>query len=157
MQLAPPRDLECVGVLRVLDAKRDIGVQFAVQAVTDVAGGHILSFLAGERTVIDAEIHRDGGLFDLLKCDRVRRVGRAYGVADMQIIDTGQGNNGADGGLLHGNFFQTVEFIQLCDAYLFLFRGIMMVHEKGVLVDADDAAVDLSDADPADIFIVIDG
>ena len=157
MQLASAGNLEGVGVLGILHTQGYVGVQLSVQPVADVAGSDVFSFLAGQRTVVDTEVHGDCRLLDLLERDRVRLIHRADGIADVKIVDAGQSDNGTDGGRLYRDLLQAVEFIQLRDAD-FLFLGtIMMIDQQGILVDPDAAAVDLADADPADIFVVIDG
>ncbi len=54
-----------------------------------MAGGYKLSFLSGERTVVDNKIHGDCRLRNLLE----RNVRGADGIPDMDVRDAGNGNN----------------------------------------------------------------
>ena len=65
LQFAAAHHLERVGAARLLHADRDVGQQFLVQAVAQIARGHVLPFAARERRGVDGERHRDGGLVDL--------------------------------------------------------------------------------------------
>ena len=66
-----------------------------------MTGGDILSFLSGKGTVIYHEVHSNGRLRNLLEGDCLRVLWRADGIPDMDIRNTGNGNDGADFCLLN--------------------------------------------------------
>ena len=65
VELAAARDAEHAGVGGVLDAQRDVALELALEALGEVARRDVLAFLARERTVVDAEVHRDRRRVDL--------------------------------------------------------------------------------------------
>ena len=75
----------------------------------------------------------------------------------MDLGNTGDGNDGANGGFLHIHLLQAVELIQTADLDFMLLVRIMMIQKRQLLVDGDGAVLHLADADPAYVFIVIDG
>ena len=157
MQLAAAGDLEALGRVRVFDTQGNIRIQLPVQAVTQVPAGDIFSFLACQRGIVDIKGHGDGGLGNLLEGDRHRVLGRTDGITDMQVGNTGNGNDGTDAGLLDLHPVQAFKFIELADSDLFHFVRIMVVDDHHVLIDLQAAVVDLADADPADILVIVNG
>ncbi len=157
MQLAAAGDLEGLRGIGILDAQRDIGVELSVETVADVAAGDIFAVLARQRGIIDIEGHCNGGLGNLLERDGHGILGRAEGIADVQIIDSRYGNDGSDAGLLYLDAAQSLKLIELADLDLAAHIGIVMVHDHTLLVDADGSVVHLAHADASDIFIVVDG
>jgi hypothetical protein len=75
VQLAAPVHDENVGILGVLDTQRDVLEQFALQALADLAAGHVLAFAAGERRGVDHEVHGQRRLVDLEQRQRIRVLG----------------------------------------------------------------------------------
>ncbi len=61
-----PRPLtsKIFGRIGLLDAQGDIGADLLDQALPDVPGGDQLAVLAGERAVIDGELHLNRGRID---------------------------------------------------------------------------------------------
>ncbi len=157
MQLAAAGYLETVGRSRLLHTERHIGVQLAEQAVTDVTGGHELALCAGQRGIIDHEIHGNGGLGNLLEGNGCRVLLGADGITYVQILDTGYRYDGAVLGLLHVHSLQAVELIQLCDSDLLPLARVMMVHHQSLLVHADGAVLHLADTDTAHELVVVNG
>ena len=84
MQLTSAADLKAIR-RELLDAKRDIRIELAQQAIAQVAGSDVLSFLPGERAVVDHEVHRNGRLGNLLKRDGLRRLRARNRVADVEV------------------------------------------------------------------------
>ena len=62
MQLAPAGYFETVGAVGFFHTEAYIRVQFPEQAVAQMPGGNVFSFLAGKRTVIYDKLHRDSRL-----------------------------------------------------------------------------------------------
>ena len=48
----------------VFDPERDVALELLVQPLTQLARRDELAVLAGERRVVDEEVHADGGLLD---------------------------------------------------------------------------------------------
>jgi hypothetical protein len=65
VQLAAAHDLEDAVLVGVAHLERDVRLQLAVEAVPDLPAGDELAFAAGERRVVDAEVHRQRRLVDL--------------------------------------------------------------------------------------------
>ncbi len=68
-----------------------------------MAAGDELAFLSGKRRVVYHELHGNGGLADFLERNGLYVVGRAEGISDVDIGNTGNGNDGTDAGFL--NFY----------------------------------------------------
>ena len=122
-----------------------------------MSGGDEFAFLTCQRAVVYQEIHGDGRLGDLLERDGLRILGRAEGVANMDIADAGDGDDGTHGRLVYLHLLQSVKFVQLADLNAAHLVGIVVVYNHAILVDADGSVVHLADTDAAHIFIVIDG
>jgi hypothetical protein len=91
-----PETRKLVGALARFDAEREVGLQFAFEALGELARGDVLAFLPRERRIVDAEhhvqrrfVHRDAG-------DRVRRIGRGDGVPDLEVAQPLDGAQIAD-------------------------------------------------------------
>ncbi len=65
LQLAAAHHLERVGPAGFFHADGDVGQQFFIQPVAQIARSDELPFAARERRRIDGERHRDGRLVDL--------------------------------------------------------------------------------------------
>ena len=61
MQFAAAGHAKHVRIVAVLHPQRDVGQQLPVQALAQLAGGQELPVAAGERRLVDLEIHGDGG------------------------------------------------------------------------------------------------
>ena len=85
MQLTAPGNLEGVGALCLLHAQGYVGVELAEEPVAQMAAGHVLALLAGERRVIDNKLHRNGRLTDFLERNGRHMVNGAERVANMDI------------------------------------------------------------------------
>lgn len=106
-----------------------------------MAGGHILAFLPGERTVIDNKVHRNSRFGYFLERYRFRCFRCADRIADPQVCNTGNCYDRTD---CRGGYFyliQTVKFVQLADLDALLFVRIMVVYEYCLLIDGDRTAV----------------
>ena len=157
MQLSTAGHLEAVRGIGLLHPQGYVGVQLPEQPVADMAGGHIFSLLPCEGAVVYHEIHGDGGLGNFLEGDSLGILRRADGVSDVEIRDTGNGHDGADVGLRHIHFFQSVKFIELADPHFFPPVRIVVVYHHSVLVDFQGTVFHLADADAAHILVVVDG
>ena len=114
-----------VGVLG--DADGDVALGFLQQAVADDAALHLVAFLAGERSVVDAEHHGERRRVDRL--GQERRVDRrvAQRVGDGRLRDAGDGDDVAGLGEVDGRALQAAEGQHLGDA-----RGLDQRRRRGV-------------------------
>ena len=78
--------------------ERDVGAGFANQSFAQVPGGQELAVPAGERAVVHAEVHLDGGGVDLGKCNRFAPGVVAKGLADERLLDPGEPDDVSRGG-----------------------------------------------------------
>ena len=157
MELAPAGDLEGLGGVRILHPQGYVGIQLSVEPVPEMAAGHVLAVLAGQRRIVDIKGHGDGGLGDLLEGDGHRILGGTQGIADMKIADAGNGYDGADPGFLDFYAGEAFELVELADLDPALHFGIMVVDDDHFLIDLQQAVVYLAHTDPADVFVVVDG
>ena len=155
MELSPSGHAEGIGIFRIGDAQGDVGIEFPEKPVPDLPGCAVFAFQTGQRTVIDYEIHRNRGLGDLLERNRIHGVRRADRVPDLQIPDTGNGDDGSHLGTAHIRLLQAVKFIELCDPRLLGHVRIVEIDAHDLLPDGYGAVVYFSDPDTAHIFIVI--
>ncbi len=109
MQLAPAGNQEDVGILGVLDAQGNIGKQFLVQTLTNLAAGDEFAFLTRKGRGIDLEIHRQGGLVDLQRWQGHELVGLAEGHANTDLFNAGDEHDVACFGLLGLLAFKPLE------------------------------------------------
>jgi len=59
------------------------------EPLANLAGGEQLALAAGERGVVDADAHRDGGGVDVHECERKALLGVGDGLADEGILEAG--------------------------------------------------------------------
>ena len=121
-----------------------------------MAARDVLAVLAGKRRVVDTEGHGDRRLLDLRERDGLDLFRSADRIADVQILDAGDGDNGTHLCLGHRNLLQTFEFIEGVDLATVVLGLIVVVDKDNVLADLDAAVADLADADAADIVVVVD-
>ena len=105
MQLSASRNLETICRLRLFYAERNIGIQLPEKTVTNMPGGHELSFGSCKRGIVDHEIHGNCRLGNLLE-----RKGRGIllctnGIPDMEILNSGNSHNITESSFLHIHTF----------------------------------------------------
>ncbi len=90
MQLAAARDAELVGVLGLIDAQRDVVLQFLHESLADLPTRQEFAVLSGKRGLVDRKGHADGRLVnrERRQCFFVIRV--AQGIRDVQFLDTAE-------------------------------------------------------------------
>ena len=155
MQLAASRYFKGIGIFGFFHAQADVGIQLAEQPVAQVAGRDVFAFLSGQRGIVYDKIHRNGRFGNFLERDCLRVFRRADGIADMDVRNARNSDNGADAGFLYIDFVQAVKFVQLADFDLFQLVRVVMVDNDGFLVDFQRTVVHLADADAPDIFVVV--
>ena len=115
LQFAAAHHPERFRSARLLHSNRDIGQQFLVQPVAQIARRDVLAFAAGERRGVDGEHHRDGRLVDLDLRQRLRSFRAGDGLADGDAFDAGDRQNVARpaDGFVHA--LQAFEGVELGD------------------------------------------
>ena len=122
-----------------------------------MAGGDIFAFLACQRAVIDHKIHGNGGFGYLLERNGFRVIRGTDGIADMDIRNTGDGNDGTNSRLLHLHSLKTVKLIELSYLDFLKLIRLMMVYQNTFLVHLKSPVVHTSDADTANELVVVNG
>ncbi len=74
LQLAAAENTERFRRIGVFDADGDVGEQLFLQAVAEISRGDVVAFLAGKRAAVDGENHRERGLIDQERFERLRIV-----------------------------------------------------------------------------------
>ena len=82
----------------ILDAERNVGEQFFLQPLAQVARGDVGAFASGERRGVHGELHGDGGLVDGDVRQRRGIFGVGDGLADGDAFDAGDGHDIAEFG-----------------------------------------------------------
>ena len=115
LQFAAAHHLERVRTAGFFHADGNVGQQFLVQPVAQIARGDELAFAAGERRGVDGERHGDGRLVDLDVRQRLRRFRAGDRLADGDAFHAGDRQNvaGPADGFIHA--LQSFEGIQLGD------------------------------------------
>src|ERR1035438_2692408 len=152
LQFAAAHHLEGV-VAQLLDADGNVGQQFLVEPLAQVARCHPLSLASGKGRGVDGERHGDGGLVDLDGRQRLRIFRAGDGLPDGDAFHAGDGQNVAlppDGFI---DALQPLERIQLGDL-----GGVhcAVALGDGHVVAVLEGAVDhAADAQTAEIIAVI--
>ena len=93
VKLAAAGDTEDVGVGGLFHAQRDVALQFAHQAIANLAAGHELAFASRERGGVDLEGHRERRFIDFDRRQALRILGIAEREADVDLLDAGDGDD----------------------------------------------------------------
>jgi len=154
VQFAAAGDQEDVGILGVLDAQGDVGQEFLLQALAQLAAGDIFAFLAGEGRGVDLEVHGQRRLihFQRRQADRAFQVAQRH--ADADLLDAGDQHDVAGFGFLRRLALQPLEDVDLLDLGAAL--GFVAVHHRDFLARPDAAMGDAADADAADVAGIVE-
>jgi hypothetical protein len=152
LQLAAPHHLERI-VAQFLHPDGNVGQQFLVEPLAQIAGGHVGALPAGERRRVDGERHGDGGLVDLHLGQRAGILGAGDGFADGDAFHAGDGQKvaGPADGFVHP--LQAFERVQLGDAGGVL-RAVQLADGHGV-AEAQRAGEDAPDGQAPQVVAVI--
>jgi len=115
MQLTASGDLEFVRVLGVLHAQGDVVLEFALQALAQLARGDELAVAAGEGRGVDHEVHAHRGS-STSAAAAPRRDWDRTGVRDVQALHAGEGDDVAGRGFRKFHPLQPQEAQDLQDA-----------------------------------------
>src|SRR6185312_11589758 len=118
VQFAAAADDELVRGIAVLDAQRDIRLDFAEQPLPDLAACHELALTASERRIVYAERHFHGGLFDRDHWQRHRDLSVRNRLANLHVGDARQGDDIARAGFSEVHPAQPLEPEHLHDPVL---------------------------------------
>ena len=156
VELAPTGHTVGVGTVGLLHPQRHIALQLPVQAVLQLAAGDVLPIPPGERTVVDDEVHRDGGLLHRNPLHPLGHVHRGEGLADFDLLEPGERHDVAGLRLLDLHPVQPIEGVEPGDPVpldIFSFRdqpGLAQREENDVVAHPDPSPLDAPDRDPAD-------
>ena len=109
VQLTTAGHAEYVGIGGVFHAQGDVGEQFALQAVADLAAGDEFAFGAGQRRCVHHEVHGEGGFVHAEHGQADGVVFVANGDADADVFDTGNNHDVAGFGFFKRYAFQAFE------------------------------------------------
>ena len=154
LQLAAADDLHLLRRIGRLEPDRDVAEQLAIEAVADLAGGHVLAIATGHRRRVDAEDHRHGRLVDGDRRDGDAVLDVGNRLADGDVLDAGQADDVAGRGLLDVDALQAVERVQLGDLRL-LDGGVQLAH-RDLIADLHAPVEDAADRDPSDVIARIE-
>ena len=156
MQDAAASHLDAALVLELGDAHGDVGLALLEQALLELAGAHDVALPAHERAGGRLEDDGQGGLLDLdgLHLDGVVDVG--HHVADVCIVDAGEGDDVAGRGLVCLLAAQGLEGVELLDDGLVALLAVVLDDEH-LVARGDLAAVEAAGADAAHVLAVVDG
>ena len=131
----------------------NVGQQFLVQPVAQIARGYIGALPAGEWRRVDGERHGDGGLVDLHQRQRPRILGAGYRLADGDAFHAGNSQQVARPAdrLVHP--LQSFERVQLGDARRVL--GSVQLADRHRVAEIQRALKDAPDRQPSQIVAVI--
>ena len=153
VQLAAAGHAEHVGIFRVFHAQGDVGEQFALQAVADLAAGHKLAFGAGQRAGVHHKVHGQGGFVHTQHRHAHRVVFVANGYADTDFVNTGNNHDVARFGFVLRHALQAFEAQKLVDA-----AGgdlLVVVHHRHLHARFDTAVQNAADTQAAGIVVVV--
>src|ERR1035441_4753318 len=152
LQFAAAHHLEGV-VPQFLDADGNVGQQFLVEPLAQVARRHPLALAAGERRGVDGERHGDGGLVDLDGRQRIGSFRAGDGLSDRNAFDAGDGQDIAlpADGFIHA--LQPLERIELGD--LGVVHAAVALGDGHVVAVLERAVDYAADTEAAQIVAVI--
>ena len=152
MELSSSGNAEGIGRPGSFHLETDVGLQFPLQTLLDVAAGDVLAGTSLERRSVDHEVHGQGRLFDIDLRKWIIDPFRSDRIADLDILDPADHDDVSALCLTYSRALETLVVVQVRDLAVFLF--IIVVADGNHFVLPDDAGVDSSHADPADVVVV---
>ena len=153
LQFAAAQHLEAVWRVGFFHADGDVGEQFLLQALAQVAAGDVLAFAASKGAVVHAELDGDGGLIDDDERQRIGVFKRGNGFADGDAFHACHGHNVAHGGLCGFSALEAREGEQLGD-FGFLQRAVAF-GDGDLVAGVQCALEDAADGDAAEVLRVV--
>src|SRR5262249_10210175 len=115
VQLAAAGNAQDIRLVSIFYPQRNVALQLAVQAFTDLSAGNVLALTARERRGVDLEIHGQGGLINTDGRQARRGFRSTERQTDIDILDTGNGNNVAGDSFVNRGALQAGECQNLAD------------------------------------------
>src|SRR5580704_5528348 len=115
LQLSAAENLEAVWAPGLFDANGDVGEQFLIQALAQVAGGDILSFPSCHGRIVDRKLHGNGRLVDHNQRQRSRILKPGDRLSNCDAGNPRDGHDVADLGHLGVGTLQSIERKKLGD------------------------------------------
>ena len=156
VEFAPAADLEGIGGCGRLHAHCDIRFDFLEKPITDIAAGDVFALPACKGAGIYDKIHTDGGLVDMHKGQGFDGCGVADRLTDGYAGNTCKRDYIADADRLGFNSFQPLEPVKTGKPCFAMLLVICAAYDYAAVADGN-AALNLSDAYPADVIIIING
>src|ERR1022692_4198264 len=153
LHLTASTDGEDFRVGRLRDAQGDVGADFLHQPVPDVAGSDELAVLAGERAVIDSELHLDRRRVNRDVRQSRARLRIANGFTNEDVFKAGKANDVAGVSFLDLDALHAFEVEDGRDFVLGDFT--MAMAADGGIAQLDFAFVNFSEGDTSEIIAVI--
>ena len=152
---AAPVDDEGVGIEAGLHAEGQVLLEFPVEAVLYVPGGHIFPILSEEGGIVDHEEHGHRRLIDGDRRQGLRVLDVGDRVADLEALDPDHGADVAAADLVHIGLAEALEDHQLLDLrFLDHVHPLAQAHRHA---GPERPAGDAADGDSADIRGIFEG
>ena len=153
VQFATTGNAEYISVGSIFNTQGNVGQQFFLQAVADLAGSHEFAFSTGQRRSVDHKVHGQGRLVHAQHRQAFRIVFVGNGYADADVFDTGNNHDVAGFSFFQRYAFQALETQQLVDTALG--NLFFMVHNGNDLAGFDAAVQDATDTESAGVVVVV--
>ena len=153
VQFAAARNAENVGIGCIFNTQGNVGQQFFLQAVADLAGSYEFAFSTGQRRSVDHKVHGQGRLVHAQHWQAFRIVFVGNGYANTDVFDTGNNHDIAGFSFFQRYSFQALETQQLVDAALG--NLFFMVHNGNDLAGFDAAIQDAADTEAAGVVVIV--
>ena len=154
LHFAPAHHVKDFRVVGWRNAEGDVGADFFLQTVPDVAGGDVFAFGAGEWAIVDGELHGDRGGVDRL----IRKGFDAFtigdGFADLDFVEASQADDIAGMSFVDLNSGHALVVENRADLPFDL--GAVATFEDDLLCHADFTANDFAESDPAEVVAIIE-
>src|ERR1700704_1532927 len=107
LHLASSMNFECTGCFGIVDLQGDIAARLANESLADMSRGNKFSVTAGKGRIVHENSHPDGGWIDIDKLKRGALLAIGQGLADVDVLESGQPDNFTGGGLFGLDLLET--------------------------------------------------
>ena len=153
VQFATAGNAEYISVGSIFNTQGNVGQQFFLQAVTDLAGSYEFTFSTGKRRSVDHKVH---GQCRLVHAQHRQAFGIVFvgnGYANTNVFNAGNNHDVAGFSFFQRYAFQALETQQLVDTALG--NLFFMVHNGNDLAGFDAAVQDAADTEAAGVVVVV--
>ena len=154
LHLSARLDLEVTGKLRLLHLDRDIGTGLAGQTLLDLACGDKLALLTDERSVVDADLHRDGWGIDIDESERLTCFVIGDGLPYVDLFEAAETDDVTGAGFLKLDLLKSL--VAEDRRHGLLFFCAVLVDSNDLLTHLDRAADDAAEGDTTEVVAVIE-